>query len=164
MITRGDIKYLSGQLESFIMYFSYNNFFEFFIDLILKINSYASTFLVSKLEIFVKVKFSRTTRFFVLPIREIRLGKFFAMCSLNSDDEEMLLTWLPWDEVDCVTARPKLPNRSLPSRGFRTTATKVEIAKFDVQPSLVIWVCIFPTMWIGSLENVLSCGLTFLWI
>ena len=43
MTKMGDMKYLSGQLESFIMCFSSKNF----LSSIMKVNGYASTFLMS---------------------------------------------------------------------------------------------------------------------
>ena len=39
-------------------------------------------------------------------MREIRFGKFFAICSLNSDDEVMLLKRLLLSDENCVTASP----------------------------------------------------------
>ena len=45
-------------------------------------------------------------------MRDINSGKIFEICSLNSDEEEMLLTRLPLRDVDCVTANPSWSNKS----------------------------------------------------
>ena len=95
---------------------------------------------------------------------EIRLGKFCALCSLNSDDDEMVLTSLPWDEEDCVTYRPNLSKKPRPIRDFSPSATTKNVAKFEVQPLGVIGACTFPSMRIGAFESVLSGRLTFSWI
>ena len=97
-------------------------------------------------------------------MRKIRLGKFSAICSLNSDDEEMLLTWLPCTEDDCVSARPRWSNRSLTMKDLRPSATTAKVAEFDAHPLLAMEVYNLPSIWIGSLENVLSCGLNLTWI
>ena len=70
-------------------------------------------------------------------MREIRLVKFLAICSLNSHDAEMVLTWLPCTEEDCVTARPTLSNRSLPMRDLRPPTTTVKVADFNVMNRFV---------------------------
>ena len=95
---------------------------------------------------------------FDLPMREIRLRKFLAICSLISDDLETVLTWLLCSEEDCVTARPRWSNRSLPMRDLRPSATTVKVSEYDIHPLLVMGVYTLPSIWIGSLENVLSCG------
>ena len=159
--TMGDIIYLSGLLESFIMCFSSNDFLSSmwtlswrFIGMRLPFWCLGWTSLW---------KLDLATWFFDLPMCEIRLGKFLAICSLNSVNAEMVLTWLLCTEEYCVTARPRWSNRSLPMRDLRPSATTVKIVEFDVHPLLVMGVCILPSTWIGSLENVLSCGMTFSW-
>ena len=56
------------------------------------------------------------------------------MCSLNTEDGEMVLTCLPENEDDCVTASPNWLNKSLRISGFKPSATTVNVAEFEVHP------------------------------
>ena len=85
-------------------------------------------------------------------MRDNNSGKIFAICSLNSDEEEMLLTRLPLRDVDRVTANPSWSKKSRPIRDLRPSATTVNVAESKVHP-LLVGDCIFSSTWIGSFEK-----------
>ena len=98
------------------------------------------------------------TWFYKCPIRDIGLGNFNAIFSLNSETGEIVFTWLPEDEEDCVTASRSWSNKSRPINDFKPSATTMIVAEREVQPLLDTGVCILTSMRIGSFEKVLSCG------
>ena len=154
-----DMKFLSGQLKSFIQCFSTNNFLSSQLTLSWRLFGMRLPFWCLGWKSLWKLDLA--TWFFDLPVREIRLGKFLAICSLKSDEEEMVLTLLPCTEEVCVTTRPRWSNRSLSMRDLRPSATTVKVADVNVHRLLVMRVCIFPSIWIGSFEIVLKYGLIF---
>ena len=56
------------------------------------------------------------------------------------------------------------PNRSLPLRDMRPSETTVKVDESEVHPLLLIGDCNFSSMWLGSFENLPSCGRTLSWI
>ena len=153
--TIGDMKYLSGQLESFMICFSSNNFSSSLLTFPCKLIGMRLTFWCLGWKSIWNLDFA--TWFFDLPIRDISSGKVFAICSFNSG-EEMLLTRSPFWDVDWVTASPSWSNKSRPIMDFSSSATTVILAESQVQPLLVIWDCIFPSTRIGPFEKFRSCA------
>ena len=72
-------------------------------------------------------------------MRDTKFGKVFAMCSLNSDEEQMLLMRLPLGEEDCVTARPSWSYKSRPIRDLRPSARTVNATEWKVHPVACDW-------------------------
>ena len=86
------------------------------------------------------------------------------MCSLNSEDGEKVLTWLPGNENDCVTANPDCSNKSWPISIFRPSAETVNVAKCEVHSLLDAGDWALPSKRMGSIEKVLNCGFVLSWI
>ena len=157
--TIGDMKYLSGKLETFIICFSSSNFFSSLLSLSCRLIGIRLPFWCLGWKFLWKLDWA--TWFLDLPMRDTKFGKVFGICSLNSDKEEMLLTRLPFSDEDCVTARPSWSNKSRPIRDLRPSAITVNVAESKVHPLPVTGDCIFPLMWIGSFEKFMSCGKAF---
>ena len=79
-------------------------------------------------------------------MRDTKFGKVFAICSSNSDEEEILLTGLHLGDEDRVTARPSWSNKCRPIRDLRPSVTAVNVAESKVHPLLVIGDFVFPSM------------------
>ena len=144
--TMGDMKYLSGQLESFMMCFSASNFLSSVLTLSWRLIGIRLPFWSLGWKSLWNSDFA--TRIFHLPIRDIKPGKVLAICSLNSGDA-MLLTRLPFRNVDWVTANPSWANKSRPIKDFKPSATTVKVAESHAQHLLVIGTWIFPSTCIG---------------
>ena len=97
-----------------------------------------------------------------LPMRKIRLGIVSAMSSLNSEDDEMVSTWLPENEDDCVTASPNWSNKSRSISDLRPSATIVNVAEREIHPLLKTRACTLASLRIGSFKRVLNCGVALL--
>ena len=83
-------------------------------------------------------------------MRDIKLGNFDGMWSLNSECDEVVLTSY-WS------------NKSVPNNDLKPSATTVNVADRVFQPLLHTGVCILVSMRIVSLEKILSSGFAFSW-
>ena len=102
--------------------------------------------------------FNFATWFYKRPIRDIGLGNVNPIFSLNSESGQIVSTWLPEDEEDCVTASRIWSNKFRLMNDFKPSATNVNVAEREVQSLLDTGVCVLTSIWIGSFEKVLSCG------
>ena len=139
--TMGDMKYLSGQLESFMICFSASNFLSSVITFSWRLIGIRLPFWCLGWKSLWILDFA--TWIFDRPIRDTKPGKVVAICSLNSGDA-MLLTRLPFKYR--VTASPSWANKSRPIKVFKPSATTVKVADSHAQPLLVIGAWIFPRL------------------